>query len=122
MFQVAWNKAFTEANIQSAFYKAGIWPINGIQIIDTIARTTGSSLNKASGIKPPKPAKSIRLFRIDYEKDPSEDKVKILFNTTLQLSAQVAILTHENEGLCRAIDLQKKKNNKKGVRLNLCGE
>jgi hypothetical protein len=58
---------------------------------------------------------------MDYEKAPSGDKIKTLFSTTLQLSAHVAILKHQNNGLLTAIDLQKKKN-KKGVRLNLCGE
>ena len=56
-----------------------------------------------------------------YEKDPSADKVKTLFSMTLQFSAQIAVLKHQNDGLVKAIEMQKKKN-KKGVRLNLCGE
>jgi hypothetical protein len=56
-----------------------------------------------------------------YEKAPSTDKVKTLFSTTLQLSTQVAVLKHQNNGLLKAIEMQKKKN-KKGVQLNLCGE
>ena len=47
--------------------------------------------------------------------------VKTLFTTAIELSAQVSILTHTNKGLLKAIDLQKKKN-KRGVRLNLCGQ
>ncbi len=56
-----------------------------------------------------------------YEKEPTEDKVKKLFATTLHLSAQVACLEHQNRGLFKAIDLQKKKG-RQGVRLNLCGQ
>ena len=40
---------------------------------------------------------------------PTEDKVKKLFAATLHLSAQVACLQHQNQGLFKAIDLQKKK-------------
>jgi hypothetical protein len=72
-------------------------------------------------LKPPRSSKSIRRFQIAYEKAPSTDKVRTLFSTTLQLSAQVAVLKHQNNGLIKAIKMQKKKN-KKGVRLNLCGE
>jgi len=46
--------------------------------------------------------------------------VKTLFTTTLQLAAQVSVLQHQNKGLLKSIDMQKKKN-KKGVQLNLCG-
>src|SRR5438045_9281364 len=46
--------------------------------------------------------------------------VKTLFTTTLQLAAQVSVLQHQNKGLLKSIDMQKKKN-KKGVWLNLCG-
>jgi hypothetical protein len=56
-----------------------------------------------------------------YEKALSTDKVKTFFSTTLQLSAQVAVLKYQNDLLVKAIEIQKKKN-KKGVRLNLCGE
>ena len=122
LFKRAWDKAFTEANIQSAFHKAGIWPTDSIHIIKAIARPIISSPIKAPGIlKAPRSAKSIRYFRIAYEKNPIEDKVKTLFTTMLQLSSQVAVLTHQNKGLHKAIGLQKKKN-KKGVWLNLCGQ
>jgi hypothetical protein len=122
LFKVAWDKAFTESNIQSAFHKVGIWPTDGIHIITAIARPVISSPQKPPGIlKALRSAKSIRHFRISYEKEPTEEKVKTLFTTTIELSAQVAVLQHQNKGLLKAIDMQKKKN-KKGVQLNLCGE
>ena len=56
-----------------------------------------------------------------YKKEPTIDKVKTLFSITLHLSARVAVLEHENKGLLKAIDLQKKKG-RPGVRLNLAGQ
>jgi len=40
-----------------------------------------------------------------YEKAPSTDKVKTLFSTTLQLSAQVAVLKYQNDSLVKAIEM-----------------
>jgi hypothetical protein len=77
---------------------------------------------KAPGVlKAPRSSKSIRRFHTSYERSPTADKVKTLFSTTLQLSAQVSVLQHQNRGLQKAIELQKKKN-RQGVRLNLCGQ
>jgi hypothetical protein len=122
LFKRAWDKAFTEENIQGAFRKAGIWPTNGIQVIAVIQRPIiVSPVQEPGELKVPRSAKSLRRFKAAYERNPTADKVKTLFSTTLQLSAQLAVLKHQNNGLIEAIDLQKKKN-KKGVRLNLCGE
>jgi hypothetical protein len=93
LFKRAWDKAFTEDNIQSAFCKAGIWPTDGIHIIKAIARPVIISPTKAPGIlKALRSAKSIRQFQAVYEREPIEDKVKTLFTTTIQLSAQVSVL------------------------------
>jgi hypothetical protein len=121
MFKKAWDKAFTEGNIQSAFCKSGIWPVDGSHIIKTITRPTLTSPEKSSGLRTPKTSKAIQRFQLAYEKEPTKDKVKTLFTTTLHLSAQVACLQHENRGLFKAIDLQKKKG-RQGIRLNLCGQ
>jgi len=122
MFKRAWDKAFTEANIQSAFKKAGIWPTNGVHIVKSITRPIITSPPRAPGVlKAPRSAKSIRRFHASYEKSPMAEKVKTLFTTTIQLSAQVSVLQHRINGLHKALDLQKKKG-KKGVRLNLCGQ
>jgi hypothetical protein len=72
-------------------------------------------------LKIPRTAKSIRHYHALYERELTEEKVQTLFATTLELSAKVAVLQHQNRGLLRAIDLQKKKN-KRGVWLNLCGK
>ena len=36
LFLPAWEKAFTEENIKSAFAKAGIWPVDQKRVVDTI--------------------------------------------------------------------------------------
>jgi hypothetical protein len=121
MFKRAWDKAFTEANIQAAFCKPGIWPTDSTNIIQSITRPFLVSPKKSGPLRTPKSAKAIRRFHIAYDKSPTVDKVKTIFATTLRLAAQVSILEHENRGLYKAIELQKKKG-KKGVRLNLKGE
>jgi len=106
LFKRAWDQAFTEENIQSAFRKTGIWPINGVQVVEAVKRPVIVLPVKAPGIlKPPRSSKSIRRFQMVYEKDPSADKVKTLFSTTLQLSAQIAVLKHQNDGLVKAIEM-----------------
>ena len=121
MFKRAWDKAFTEKNIESAFRKSGIWPTDGSHIIKTITRPTIVSPEKQAGLRSPKSAKAIRRFYAAYDQEPTADKVKKLFATTLHLSAQVACLQHENRGLYKSIELQKKKG-RQGVRLNLAGQ
>jgi len=105
MFKRAFDKAFTEDNIQSAFRKSGIWPTDGSKIIKTITRPTLSSPEKSQELRTPKTSKAIRRFHVAYEKEPTEDKVKKLFATTLHLSAQVACLQHQNRGLFKAINV-----------------
>jgi hypothetical protein len=91
-FKIAFNKAFTKENIQSAFRKSGIWLIDGSVIIKTITRPTLSSPEKTQELRTPKTSKVIRRFQLAYDKEPTEDKVKKLFATTLYLSVQVACL------------------------------
>ena len=63
IFKVAFDKAFTEKNIQSAFRKAGIWPTNGINIVKSITRLVVSSPPKAPSVfKAPRSSKYIRRF------------------------------------------------------------
>jgi hypothetical protein len=58
-FKIAFNKAFTEENIQSAFCKSGIWPIDGSTIIKTITRPMLSLPEKAQELYMPKTSKAI---------------------------------------------------------------
>ncbi|PMD46398.1 DDE-domain-containing protein [Hyaloscypha variabilis F] len=120
-FKPAFDQAFSEANIQSAFRKSGIWPTDGTEIIKIITRPKHKSPQKQGGMRTPKSSKAIRHFQVWYDEEPTDDKVKKLFATALHLSAQVSCLEHQNQGLLKAIDIQKRKG-RQGVRLNLCGE
>jgi hypothetical protein len=91
-FKIAFNKAFTKENIQSAFRKSGIWPTDRSAIIKTITRPMLSSPEKTQELRTPKTSKAICRFQLAYNKELTKDKVKKLFATTLHLSAQVACL------------------------------
>jgi hypothetical protein len=122
MFKAAWNKSFTEDNIQHAFAKPGIWPIAPDQMLSRIAIPVPEpSLKPIQEVRTPKSSKAIRHFHLAWRRDPSTDKVEILFHTTQALAAKVSVLEHVNKGLRNAITLQKQKG-QKGKRLNLCGE
>ena len=56
-------------------------------------------------LRPPKSSKSIRYFQLNWMRDPTTQKVNILFNTAKELAAEVAILKHCNNGLRNAIVL-----------------
>ncbi len=102
MFQRAWDKAFTKGNIQSAQAKSGLWPTNSDDIIKKIAPPIQESPKKEDRVtREPKSAKSIRQFKLNQERDPTTDKINILFTTTLKLSAE----SHQNQGLHKAIEL-----------------
>ena len=75
MFEKAWDKAFSESNIQSAFCKSGIWLIDSSYIIKTITRPTPESPKKDINLRSPKTAKSIHRFHAMYNKEPTVDKV-----------------------------------------------
>src|SRR6266498_4522136 len=106
MFKRAWDKAFIEDNIQSAFQKSGIWPVDSTYIIKSITRPTITLDERSlSALRTPKSSKAIRRFYAVYNKSPTVDKVKTLFATTLHLSTQVSVLQHENRGLYKAIKL-----------------
>ena len=92
MFKRAWDKAFTKKNIQSAFRKSSIQPTNNSYIIKTITRLVVESPEKSAGLRTPKSTKVIRRFYATYDKEPTVNKVKKLFVTTLHLSAQVSVL------------------------------
>ena len=83
MFKRAWDKFFTEENIQLAFRKSSIWPTNGSNIIKKITHPTLTSPQKTNGLRSPKSAKAIRHFQIVYEKEPTIDKVKKVFSTAV---------------------------------------
>lgn len=112
---------FHRKNIQHAFAKPGIWPVDGA---DTIAAVTKPLQVKSIEEKvpsSPKNALDIRRIRHQYEKDPSTENKEALFDLLLKQTAKVSILQNECAGLREAIILEKRKR-KRGKKLNLAGE
>jgi hypothetical protein len=121
MFKRAWDKSFTVKNIQHAFQKPGIWPVNGEEIIQKVTRPPLQLEQHSDDIKTPFSAKAICHFRIAFEDSPTQRRVNKVFKATKTIATKISILEHENHGLRKAIILEKKKR-KKGKKLNLCGE
>ena len=59
MFKRSWDKAFTEVNIQHAFQKPGIWPVNGAEVIARVQRPTPKPEVHSYNIKTPKSNKAL---------------------------------------------------------------
>ena len=124
-FKRAWDASFTEENIQSAFRKPGVWPVDGKEMIAKVSKPeavfdpTPSTPSKTP--KTPLESKALRQARLAMNRSPSSRKIDRIFKSATILSAQVSILQKENEGLVEALALEKDKR-KKGRKLNLCGK
>lgn len=122
LFKEAWAASFTEKNIQAAFAKPGIWPLDPDPIIQSVTRIPPPKADFSSTqLKTPKSSKAIRHFQNAYLRSPTSLKRKKLFTTNKHLAAENEILRHTNKELIYALDMQKRKNKKK-VRLDLSGE
>ena len=131
MFKAAWEKSFTEKNIQRAFDKPGIWPVAGDKMIQKVTKPEVEvepepELEPELGLlklgpKTPLTSKAIRRAHREFERSPSKLKFSKIITATRTLSAQVDILRHENRGLRTTMILEKQKR-KKGKKLNLTGE
>jgi hypothetical protein len=124
LFRVAWDEAFSEANILSAFQKAGTWPFAPQDILTTITRPETppeTSINLPIRLKTPVTVKSMRQHKSAYLKDPSRDKVDLLFKANERLATQHVIDEITKKGLIEALQIETKKRTR-GKRLNLVGE
>jgi hypothetical protein len=121
MFKRAWDKSFTEENIQHAFQKPGIWPVFPDDMLQKVTRPSTPPRERRNSLKTPLTSKAIRHFKADYRKSPTAQKFSKLLRATETLSTKVSILKHENQGLRKSIILEKKKR-KRGKKLDLCRE
>lgn len=122
IFKDAWNASFTEKNIQSAWKKSGIFPLDPDMVISKITRTQKKPSEEPK-LFPATPTNAVGLRQLQrkFIESPTPVKTTLLFETLEELITKVSILKLENEGLQNALVLQKKKN-KKSKRLNLVGE
>jgi len=124
LFLPAWEKAFTEDNIQSAFAKAGIWPVDQKRVVDIITQPSTPlqiEIELPHRLKTPLSSKSIRQFQISYRDDPTNEKLQLLFKANERLAAQHAVDEHTKRGLIETVKEEKKKR-QRGKKLNVLGE
>jgi hypothetical protein len=120
LFKAAYEEAFTQKNIENAFAKTGIWPVDPEQVL--------SKLRKKPAITPPEPepdtpktpqtCRSIRRVHKLFKASRQESILDLILRANERLAAQVEIDQHIINGLRRAIKIEKKQR-KKGKRLNL---
>jgi hypothetical protein len=97
MFKTAWDASFTKQNIQSAFQKPGVWPVNGTEMIAKVSKPEpvfdpqGCSTPSKSP-KTPLNSRALRQARLAINRSPSTRKLDRIFKSARVLAAQVSIL------------------------------
>jgi DDE superfamily endonuclease len=125
LFKYAWESAFTTSNIQSAFKKSGIWPIDSNLILHELFEddkwvSEAESIDFQPYLKTPKTSNDLRNLQRKYRNNISTEIGAKLFKTNLELLAENSILKHENRGLKSVLKLAKR--NYKRSKLDLTGE
>jgi hypothetical protein len=127
LFKPAFEKAFSIANIMSAWSKTGLWPYDPPIVLDIFKQRPNTDIplrieaRDPNEVKTPYTSKSIRHFQAQFAKNPSKLLQRKLFKANMYLAAEAQIATHRAEAFKRALVLEKKKR-KKPKRLNLLGE
>jgi DDE superfamily endonuclease/Tc5 transposase DNA-binding domain len=117
LFWVAWQKAFTEANILSGWTKTGLNPIDQSIVLRAIGVDDNSTLeprptSKSDSISSQLSSSDFRHLKQivrDAVGDGITQETKKLHSAMAQLSTDVVLLRAENQGLRRAIINEKKK-------------
>ncbi|KAI1508325.1 DUF1682 multi-domain protein [Pyrenophora tritici-repentis] len=117
LFWDAWVSVFSrETLISKAFETTGIWPKDPNVVLKRFTRTPKRSPS-SSRLSPSDWLQMERLVRAAV-KDTRQDEAKKLSLTLHQVSVQNQLLQHENRGLHKALQHQKK-HKKKGKALDL---
>jgi hypothetical protein len=120
IFKDAFQKAFTESNIKSAFEKTGIFPLHPEVILSTIQQPQPLTISPCvNELQTPKSCQSLCRMQKAYLLKPSKQLLTKLFNTGTQLAAQNSVNQHIITGLHKTINMERKY--KKRTRLNLLG-
>jgi hypothetical protein len=119
LFYEAWKQAFTTQNVQSAWEKTGIHPINPQKVLSTFVLPQKTSQPSAKKPKTPSSTRGIRrTFKQLQKEGHVDEQAKILLHAGEKLAAQLEIARHENQGLRKAI-IHEKKKRKRGKAMNL---
>jgi DDE superfamily endonuclease len=116
LFSVAWEKAFTPQNIDSAFRATGLKPWNPQRVIQ---RPIQSPSTSSPSTQTPKSLRSLRRqFKRLQAGDYLESPAFLLLRAAEKFATEKDILRHENNGLRNTIKDEKKKR-KRGKPLGL---
>ena len=123
LFKAAYEASFTQKNIEHAFEKAGIWPVNSEKVISKLQTKVKTTQAETEPITPwtPLTSCSVRNIQKLYKASRRESILDLILRANKQLAAQVEINEHVMRGLRRAIKIEQKRR-KQGKQLNLLGE
>ncbi|KAF8863694.1 hypothetical protein BDZ45DRAFT_108378 [Acephala macrosclerotiorum] len=124
LFKTAWEKSFTEKNIQHAFAKPGIWPINSDAVVSKLIQSKQTEEEDLEVPFSPQNGMDIHRMKRGFDKASSEEKlqkVDELLDALERKTAKLSIAQKEASGL-RAIIILEQKKRQRGKRLNLAGE
>ena len=119
VFFPAWQQAFSEEKITSAFEKTGIWPYNPSLILNVITPQIIEAPSQSP--KTPMTSRAIRRTQRAYDIAPTNLLLAKIFRANERLAAQDSINKYVIKGLCNTLQDEKKRR-KRGKRLNLVGE
>ncbi|TKA61203.1 hypothetical protein B0A49_13293 [Cryomyces minteri] len=109
LFCEAWERSFTEKNIQSAWEATGIYPFNPERVIATITRE--NTTPEPQQVRTPRSARSVRRMFNQLQKDGrvTAEALPLLY-VGEKLATENEVLRHEIQGLRKAITEEKKKH------------
>ena len=119
VFWPAWKQAFTKKNVDSAFQKTGIFPLNPAIVLDLI--TKSEPVRSSQLPKTPTSCRAVRQVHRQFRNSPSELILQKILRANKRLAAANSIEQHLNKALQDAIKNERKRR-KRGKRLNLLGE
>ena len=123
IFRAAWDRSFTEKNIQSASAKPGIFPVDSSTLLNVLQPSpTAASLACPPSRKLLTTSQALRHAHRECRQNPTPRKLQRLFSAESNLLAENALYKHENAGLKKTLQMEKMRKDQKGKRLNLLGE
>ncbi|KAF8850343.1 hypothetical protein BDZ45DRAFT_770300 [Acephala macrosclerotiorum] len=124
LFKTTWEKSFTEKNIQYAFAKPGIWPINSDAVVSKLIQSKQTEEKDLEVPFNPQNGMDIHRMKRGFDKASLEEKlqkVDELLDALEKKTAKLSIAQKEASDLRATIILEQKKR-QRGKRLNLASE
>src|SRR5437764_14706382 len=111
LFREAWRRAFTTKNIEAAWKATGIYPFNPDKVFVIIEKgaNTPSKYQQTTERTPISANAMVRTFNQLHKEGHIDMEAAPLLRAGVRLAADCEILRLENEGLRKAIIVEKKK-------------